>query len=101
MQEPDCEPAEEKEQWLITVGRLISRKGIDYLARVAIKVLKKYPDWKWLVIGDGEEYDFLQDVIQKNHLKNQLILTGRKDNINDYLKKACIYVMTSIFKKLN
>jgi len=95
MQESDCKPEEEKERWLITVGRLITRKGTDYLARVAIKVLKKYPDWKWLVIGDGEEYDVLQDIIQKNHLENQLILTGRKDNVNDYLKKACIYVMTS------
>ena len=95
MQEPDDTLPEEKELWLITVGRLISRKGIDYLAKVAVHVLKKYPDWKWLVIGDGEEYDFLQNTIQKNHLEKQLILTGRKENVNDYLKKAQIYVMTS------
>ena len=95
MQELDYEMTEQKEPWLITVGRLIPRKGIDYLAKVAVPVLKKYPDWKWIVIGDGEEYDFLHNVATQNHLENQLILTGRKDNINDYLKKARIYVMTS------
>lgn len=95
MQEPDDKPPEKKELWLLTVGRLISRKGMDYLAKVAVHVLKKYPDWKWLVIGDGEEYGFLQNVIRQNHLENQLILTGRKDNVNDYLNKAQIYVMTS------
>lgn len=95
MQETEGVLPDQKEPWLITVGRLISRKGTDYLAKVAVHVLKKYPDWKWFVIGDGEEYGFLQSTIQQNHLENQLILTGRKENVNDYLKKARIYVMTS------
>ena len=95
MQETDGILAEEKEPWLITVGRLIPRKGIDYLAKIAVPILKKYPGWKWLIVGDGEEYPFLQSVIKQNHLEKQLILTGRADDVNNYLKKAQIYVMTS------
>lgn len=95
MQKPECKQAGQKEPWLVTVGRLIPRKGIDYLARTAVQVLKKYPGWKWLVIGDGEEFGFLQNIASQNHLENQLILTGRIENVNDYLKKARIFVMTS------
>jgi glycosyltransferase involved in cell wall biosynthesis len=85
----------QREKCLITVGRLIPRKGMDYLARVAVPVLKKHPDWKWLVVGDGEERAFLEDVIRKNQLKEQLILTGRTDDVGNYLIHAQIYVMTS------
>lgn len=95
MPELEDSSEKEKERWLVTVGKLTFRKGMDSLARIAIKVLKKYPDWKWLVIGDGEEFDFLRNIIQKNHLENQLILTGKKDNVYNYLEKASIYVMTS------
>jgi glycosyltransferase involved in cell wall biosynthesis len=85
----------QREKCLITVGRLIPRKGMDYLAKVAVPVLKKHPDWKWLVVGDGEEQSFLEDVIEKNQLKEQLILTGRTDDVGQYLIRAQIYVMTS------
>lgn len=40
-----------REKYVITAGRLVEEKGTDYLAVVAAKVLEKYPDWKWLVLG--------------------------------------------------
>ena len=95
MQELLCEEETEKERWLITVGRLIQRKGMDYLAEIAYEVLHRNPDWKWLVVGDGEEQAFLEAFIKKNRLEGRLILTGRTEDVNAYLKKAQIYVMTS------
>lgn len=95
VQEMDYGDVIEKEKWLITVGRLILRKGMDYLAETAVPVLEKYPDWKWLVVGDGEEREFLEQVIERHHLQGRLVLAGRTDDVNSYLKKAQIYVMTS------
>ncbi|MCH5337564.1 MAG: glycosyltransferase family 4 protein [Acetatifactor sp.] len=95
MQELSCEEEPEKENWLITVGRLIHRKGMDFLAEVARRVLPDNPNWKWLVVGDGEEQTFLEEFIEKNRLEDQLILTGRTEDVFAYLKKAKIYVMTS------
>ena len=93
----EFEPAEavEKEKWLISVGHLTPVKGIDYLAEVAALVLKKYPDWKWLVVGDGEQKEFLETFIEQNQLREQMILTGRVKDVSAYLNKAQIYVMTS------
>lgn len=84
-----------KEKWLISVGHLIHRKGIDYLAKVAHLVLSQATDWKWLVVGDGEEQPFLKQFIQENHLEEQLILVGRTFDVYSLLAKAQIYVMTS------
>ena len=68
---------------------------MDYLTEVAMRVLKQFPDWKWLVVGSGEEQAFLQRFILKNKMEHQLILTGRTQDVNAYLRKAQIYVMTS------
>ena len=40
---------------LITVGRFHKQKGYDYLSKVAIKVLSRYPDWQWDIYGSGDE----------------------------------------------
>ena len=91
----DQERAEQKEKALITVGRLIERKGIDMLAKIAPRLLKKHKDWKWYVLGDGELRGLLEETVAKYGLEKQLILTGNVTNVEAYLKKSSIYVMTS------
>lgn len=91
----DQERAEQKEKALITVGRLIERKGIDMLAGIAPRLLKKHKDWKWYVLGDGELRGLLEETVAKYGLEKQLILTGNVTNVEAYLKKSSIYVMTS------
>lgn len=95
VQEISSYGADQKEQWIITVGQLCWQKGIDYLAEVAGYVLKAFPDWKWVVVGSGEGESFLQKFIKDKKLEKQLILTGRTDDVNSYLAKAQIFVMTS------
>ena len=87
--------AADQEKALITVGRLIERKGIDMLAEIAPRLLKKHRDWKWYVLGDGELRGLLEETIAQYGLEEQLILTGNVTNVEDYLKKSAIYVMTS------
>jgi len=89
------ETGQSREKWLITVGHLAKVKGMDYLARVASILLKKYPDWKWMVVGDGEEQEYLQAVIRENALEGRLVLTGRREDVYALLQKSRIYVMTS------
>lgn len=91
----DQERAEQKEKALITVGRLIERKGIDMLAKIAPRLLKTHKDWKWYMLGDGELRGLLEETVAKYGLEKQLILTGNVTNVEAYLKKSSIYVMTS------
>lgn len=95
LQEKQLNQSQKNEKWIITVGRLIRRKGIDYLAQIAVCVLKKHKDWKWILLGDGEERALLEKVISENQLENQLILKGNVTNVADYLSKSAIFVMTS------
>lgn len=82
---------------IISVGRLAKQKGFDYLLNVAKKVFDKYPDWQWIILGEGDERSILEKVIKEEKLK-QVKLLGRVNNVGDYLKKSAIFVMTSRYE---
>ena len=98
--EPVPAPDAQKEKWLITVGRLVPQKGVDYLTETAQLVLQKHPDWKWVLLGEGELRTFLEKEIRAKHLEGRLILEGNVRDVGSYLQKAQIYVMTSRFEGL-
>lgn len=85
---------------ILSAGRLTYQKGFDMLIDVASLFLKKYPDWKWLVMGEGEDRQMLEEKAQKKGLESQLLFPGNVDNIDDYYKDAAMFVMTSRFEGL-
>lgn len=87
-----------RENWIVTAGRLTHQKGIEYLAEVAVSVLKKHPDWKWMILGDGEDRTILEQVIAENKLEEQLILEGTVDQVKWYLDRAKLFVLTSRYE---
>ena len=87
-----------RENVIVTAGRLTYQKGTEYLAKVAVSVLKKHSNWKWLVLGDGEERQILEQAISENALQNQLILEGTVDNVEAYLQKAKLFVLTTRYE---
>lgn len=87
-----------RENWIVTAGRLTYQKGIEYLAKIAVPVLKEHQDWKWLVLGDGEYRKFLEQVISENKLEDQLILKGMVNQVEWYLNRAKLFVLTSRYE---
>ena len=43
---------EKKKKWITFVGKLNKAKGYDLFGQAVIKILKKYKNWKAIVIGD-------------------------------------------------
>lgn len=87
-----------REKWIVTAGRLTYQKGIEYLAEVAVPILKKHPDWKWLILGEGEDRGILEQVISENGLEEQLLLKGAVDNVEWFLNRAQLLVLTSRYE---
>lgn len=95
IEEPDFAMEQTREKWLITTGRLVEGKGLPFLAEMAAHILPKYPEWKWILLGDGPEREFLEGKIKEYGLEEQLVLEGMVKNVGDYLAKSAIYVLTS------
>ena len=67
---------------------------------MALRVLERHPDWQWLLLGEGPERERLARFIQEHHLQERLILKGNVENVDDYLRRASIFVVTSQYEGL-
>jgi glycosyltransferase involved in cell wall biosynthesis len=91
---PEIEIAPQK--IILTVGWLIERKGVDLIPAMAKTVFEKFPEWKWIIIGEGPLGETLVDQIKKFNLDGRLVVQSPQKPLlpNDY-QLASIYVMTS------
>ena len=84
---------------LLTIGWLIRRKGIDLIPQIAAKVFAVHKDWRWTLIGDGEEYKTLKVSIKSLQLDEQFIIKKPQTfDLSEEYKNASLYVMPSRFE---
>ena len=83
---------------ILSVGMLRHVKGFDMLCEISNKVLHQNKNWKWIILGDGEDRELLERKIKEYNLEGRLILKGNVSNVDDYYKSSSIYVMTSRFE---
>ncbi|KKL89618.1 hypothetical protein LCGC14_1912890 [marine sediment metagenome] len=84
----------------ITIGRLVDQKGHNYLIGSFLKVKKRVPNSKLIIIGDGTLRQKLEMQIKKGGLKDDVLLLGFKENPIKYLAKSDIFVLPSKFEGL-
>ena len=85
---------------LLSVGRLTYQKGFDMLVEIAKDILPNNPEWKWIVLGEGEDRELLESKINDYNLQKQVVLKGNVDNVEEYYENAAVFVMTSRFEGL-
>ena len=89
------EPLERGEYTFLSMGRFVKDKGFDRAVRVARRMKKAGVDFRWYIIGAGEEAKKIEQQIADSDLTNNLILLGLKSNPFSYVKQADCFVMTS------
>ncbi len=94
---PEDVDVHKKESVCLAVGILDPIKGFDRLIKMAAQIVEKYPDWKFEIVGDGEQEAALRSLIQEYRMEDHILLLGRKNSeeIQQLMKKATIYCMTS------
>lgn len=80
---------------ILSAGLLLPIKGYDKAVQAAAKVLPQYPDWKWIICGEGPEREHLEKLVGQNGLQNQMLLPGTIENMDEQYRKAAMFVMTS------
>lgn len=83
---------------LLTIGRLDPNKGYDIAIEAARFLKEKNIDFCWYVLGKGEEYSKIKELIKKNELEKYFILLGVRSNPYPYIQEADIYIQTSRFE---
>lgn len=67
---------------ILTIGRLVERKGHDMVIKAMPQILKSTPNAKYLVVGDGPYRKKLEQLVNQNNLREHVIFLGKVANKN-------------------
>ena len=87
----------ENKKIIISVGRLVHRKGQDKLIEALPSVLQKIPNAHLLIVGEGPYKSHLEKLANKLSLTENITFVGRilYDKLPSYLSAADLFVMPS------
>ena len=84
---------------LITMGRFdINQKGIDLAIKAAEILKNKGIDFKWYFLGDGDERQVIEQMINEANLLQKFILLGAKTNPYPFIARSDVYIQPSRFE---
>lgn len=78
---------------ILTLGRLVKRKGQDMVIQALPKILKHYSNFIYVIAGDGQDKKYLYDLAIACNVENKIIFAGE---ISD-MEKAYYYSNCDIF----
>jgi len=86
---------------LVSVSRLIKKKGLEYSIRAVAQLLKKYPTIEYTIVGFGSLQQELEQLIDSLGVSNHIKLVGRlsQEEVADLLSKSHIFVLPSVTDK--
>ncbi len=83
---------------ILSIGRLHYQKGFEMAIEACRILLNRGYNIKWNIIGEGEEREYLTNLIKEKGLEGNFNLLGLKSNPYPFLKQTDIYAQTSLFE---
>lgn len=86
---------------LLTVGRLIPRKGVAWFIEHALPlILREIPEVTYLILGAGPEEVRIRQIIQRHNLQNVVMLIPQSthEERNQHLSSAAVFVAPNILR---
>lgn len=85
----------EKENIVLSLGRVTKAKGIDTLIYAWDKIKNDVGDWKLNIVGEGEDKEEFVKLIEKLNIKNIEFINGTT-KVKQYYDKSKIFIIPSI-----
>ncbi len=84
-----------KKKIILTVGRLVKRKGQDMVIKAMPEVLRKVPDAQYCIVGNGPDKGYLEECIAEAHVERAVdIITDVPDGkLGAYYSWASLFAM--------
>lgn len=88
-----------KNEHIVTnISRLANGKGHEYLLKAAKTILKKIPNTKFLIIGDGELRRKIKEEIKELRLERKVLMLGQRDDIAELIAISDFIVLPSLWE---
>ncbi|MFC1613020.1 glycosyltransferase family 4 protein [Patescibacteria group bacterium] len=85
------------EKTLLTIGRLVKRKGHDMVIKTLPKIIKKFPKIEYIIAGDGPDKKYLENLAIEYQVDKYVKFLGKvSDSVRNNLLSECnIFIMPS------
>ncbi len=92
--------ANDNEKIIFFVGRLVQEKGVHILIDAIPKIVRSYNDIKVVIVGKGNQFDYLKYRAQENGIDQKVYLTGYMcdDDLQKLYKCIDIAVFPSLYE---
>lgn len=86
----------------VTIGSFKWKKGYEYLLEAAALVFERHPDYRLVIVGDGEERQEITKTIERLGLNSRVTLAGiiSRQEIVRLLNESKLFVMASLHEGL-
>ena len=81
------------------VAVLRSFKRHDIFISNAVKILKEYPNVKFVIAGDGPQKRYIDELIESYDVSKDFILTGHVERVERVMRALDIFMLTSDSKE--
>lgn len=83
---------------ILTVARLVEKKGLEYSIQAVAKVLEKFPNIIYHIVGDGILRTSLEDLVRKLDLEKKILFLGwkKEDEVRELYRKSHIFILPSV-----
>lgn len=83
---------------LVSIGRLTRQKNFSFLISSFQKIIKKYPEYILIILGEGEQRKSLESLILDLKLNDKVHILGYQNNIYKYLNIADCFILSSLWE---
>ena len=83
---------------IITVGRLVEKKGIEYSIRAVAKVIQDYPNIIYRIVGDGQLRKSLEKLILELGVSDKIQLLGwmTQEEVRQLYADSHLFILASV-----
>jgi colanic acid/amylovoran biosynthesis glycosyltransferase len=83
---------------LVTIARLVEKKGLEYGIRAVAKLAKVYPNIEYSIIGNGTLREFLEQLIQELDVGAKVKLLGwrQREEVIEILNRSDVLLAPSV-----
>lgn len=92
---------EEKEKEFVAVGRFNEQKNFEMLIEAFVEFHSEHTDYFLTIYGDGILREKYESLIKNNNAEKYIFLPGYKENVNELMKKASVYISTSNYEGIS
>ncbi len=78
---------------ILTVARLVPRKGHAVVVHAMKQVLKRFPNAVYVIVGDGPEQENIKKIAANEGVSSSVVMTGEVDDLTLH----CLYESCDVF----